>query len=59
MKKIFFKTALIFAAAALLSVSCSDEYFDKAPTSSVAEGNIFTTTENAMLAINGIHLLMH
>ena len=59
MKKIFSKTALLLAAVALLSVSCNDEFFDKAPTSSVAEGNIFTTTENAMLAINGIHRLMH
>ena len=59
MKNMIVKTALVFVAAAFLSVSCSDEFFDKAPTSSVAEGNIFTTTENAMLAVNGIHRLMH
>ena len=56
MKHVF--TAISLAAACLLA-SCSKEFLDTAPTSSVAEANIFSSTENAMLAINGMHRLMH
>lgn len=50
---------IIFALAALVLSSCSKDFLDTMPTSSVSETNILSSTENAMMAINGIHRMMH
>ena len=51
------KISLCFVALAL-SFSCKKDYMETAPESSVAPANIFSTTENAVLAVNGICKMM-
>jgi hypothetical protein len=53
------KIALAFAAVALLLTACSKDFLETRPTSQVDESNISTNCESEMLAINGIHRLMH
>lgn len=49
----------IFIAAALVfSTSCADDYLDTLPTDAVPEELVFTTTQNAMTALNGIHRML-
>ncbi|MCD8032631.1 MAG: RagB/SusD family nutrient uptake outer membrane protein [Bacteroides sp.] len=43
---------------AMLATSCSDNYLNTAPTSSVGTSTAFATTENAAMAINGIAQIM-
>ena len=57
MKKNIF-LSIVLASAALIAVSCSDEYLDTAPESSTSPATIFETTENAELAINGLSRMM-
>ncbi|MHA7128084.1 RagB/SusD family nutrient uptake outer membrane protein [Algoriphagus namhaensis] len=52
MKKIWNKIA---ALALLLSFGCAEDYLDTVPTDAVSESLVFTTTQNAMSALNGIH----
>lgn len=59
MKKIFSNIALVLAAGCLVFASCTQEQLDTEPTSSVAESNIFSSPESALMAVNGIHRLMH
>ena len=57
MKKIiiaFFLTAALFATG----VSCAPEYLETTPESSTSPNTIFETTDNAVLAINGICRMM-
>ncbi|RZJ20182.1 MAG: RagB/SusD family nutrient uptake outer membrane protein [Acinetobacter sp.] len=42
-------------AAVLALGSCKDDYLDTQPTDRVANTAVFTTTTNAMAALNGIH----
>lgn len=56
MKKIKFGYFLM--AVSLGFASCKKERLDTAPTSQVTEGAIFSTTSNAMIALNGIHRIM-
>ena len=53
MKKILFK-GLIILAAGVLSVSCAKEYLDTAPEDDQSPLVLFSTTDYAKLAINGI-----
>lgn len=46
------------AVAALILGSCSSDYLDTAPQSSTSPSQIFSTTENARLAVNGMCRLM-
>ena len=57
MKKIF-KVSLILSALVVLSVSCAKDYMETAPESSTSPATIFSTTENAVLAVNGICKMM-
>lgn len=52
------KSILLIGSATLLLVSCEKEYLDTAPESSTSPATIFSTTENAKLAINGICKMM-
>jgi hypothetical protein len=57
MKKILTKITLL---GALVMVSaCSEDYLDTLPTDAVPEELVFTTTKNAMTALNGIHRMLH
>ena len=58
MKKIY-SFILVALASVLLVSSCSKDFLNTAPTNSVAESDIFNSTENALMAINGIHRIMH
>jgi starch-binding outer membrane protein, SusD/RagB family len=58
MKKILF-SLLFTAALALVLISCSKDYLNTAPTDQVSSESAFTTTTNAMQALNGIHRSMY
>ncbi|HTM97593.1 MAG TPA: RagB/SusD family nutrient uptake outer membrane protein [Pedobacter sp.] len=49
--KFFIPVAVIVLALS----SCKDNYLDTTPTDRVANTSVFTTTANAMTALNGIH----
>ena len=49
---------LIMAALAILLGSCEKSYLDTVPTDQVSSESAFTTTTNAMQALNGIHRMM-
>lgn len=55
MKKIFNKIAIL---ALVMSFGCADDYLDTVPTDAVSESAVFTTTQNAFSALNGIHRSM-
>lgn len=57
MKKI--NSLALLMAAFCLSVSCSESFLDTEPTSSVAESTIFSNTETALMAVDGIARIMH
>lgn len=58
MKRIIYST-LFIAAFSLLMVSCSEDFLDTYPTDQVSASSAFTTTDNAMQALNGIHRIMY
>lgn len=50
----------IFAAFGILMLSgCSSDFMEVSSTENVDESIMFTNTTNALMAINGIHRLMH
>ncbi len=57
MKKIF-KASFLLAAFVALTVACSKDYMETSPESSTSPATIFETTENAVLAINGMCKMM-
>jgi starch-binding outer membrane protein, SusD/RagB family len=58
MKKIFFSIVLA-AVVLILPQSCSKDFLEVQPTNSIAETSVFTTTDNAWAALNGIHRMMY
>ena len=54
MKKIF----SIFLGAGLFLTSCSSDYLDTVPESSIGAGVVFESAENARMAINGLSRMM-
>lgn len=46
------------ASAVLLTTSCGADYFDMKPNQSVSTENIFETTDNVKLAVNGLAKIM-
>lgn len=58
MNNIFKKAGTFFCSLLLLS-SCSESYLDTMPTDSYSEDFIFENSENAMIALNGIHRSMY
>jgi hypothetical protein len=58
MKKILY-SSLFIAALAMVSTSCSKDYLNTGPTDQVSSESAFTTTTNAMQALNGIHRAMY
>jgi starch-binding outer membrane protein, SusD/RagB family len=58
MKKILYST-LFTAILALVFSSCSKDYLNTVPTDQVSSESAFTTTANAMQALNGIHRSMY
>lgn len=54
-----FRYMIAAAAALTLASSCSEDFLETQSTSSVDSGQIFETTETAMMAVNGIHRLLY
>lgn len=52
------KILLSGVVAAMALSSCSDEFLDTAPTESISTPDVFSSTDNVKLAVNGIALLM-
>lgn len=52
---------ILLAGIVLLTVtgSCSSDFLDTTPTDDISSSTMFTSVDNAMMAINGIHRLMH
>ncbi|MVN93083.1 RagB/SusD family nutrient uptake outer membrane protein [Mucilaginibacter aquatilis] len=59
MKKRFIYSFCALMAASAILPSCNKEFLDTAPTDQVAPGLLFTTTKNAMSAMNGIYRAMY
>ena len=57
MKKILI-SSLMLAALLFTGISCSEDYLETVPESSAAPATIFETTDNAVLAVNGLCKLM-
>ncbi len=57
MKKYIF--TLIMAAGSLFFTGCGSDFLEVHSTEEVDESQIFNSVENAMMALNGIHRLMH
>ena len=57
MKNIIY-TSLICLILLLSTSACKDDFLDRIPTDAVSELTVFTTTQNARAALNGIHRLM-
>ena len=57
MRKIYNKLGMVVTSL-LLITGCSKNYLETSPTESYDEGFIFTTTENGLAAVNGIHKAM-
>lgn len=55
MKKIFFSSFMAITVLTVLLPSCKKDYLETTPNSSVADQDLFKTTDNAWIAINGIH----
>lgn len=58
MKKIFSNILVVSAIFVALSTSCTKEFLDTAPTSSVATADVFSNTDNVKMAVNGLAYLM-
>jgi hypothetical protein len=58
MKKIFAYIFIIFVCTALVT-SCKKNFLDTGPTGSVDNSAIFTTTDNAASAINGVYRYLY
>ena len=54
-----FLKIMIGLACGLTVTACSSDYMDVSSTEDVDASSIFTTTDGGMMAINGIHRLMH
>jgi hypothetical protein len=57
MKNILRKIAVV--GALFIGTGCAEDYLDTLPTDAVPEELVFTTTQNAMTALNGIHRMLH
>lgn len=55
MKKITNKIVIVAAGMLLLSSSCKKDVLNTSPTDAVSDQAVFTTTTNALAALNGIH----
>ncbi len=57
-RNIVFKTISVVIVALLTVTSCNDDFLVRTPTGSVSEASVFLTTDNARIALNGVHRLM-
>src|SRR5215203_5503749 len=59
MKTIMKKIKFLYLIFLLLSfAACKKDYLNTGPTDQVQEADVFTTTNNALVALNGIHRIM-
>lgn len=57
MKQLY--TFILILAAGIFVSSCAEDFLETKSTSAVDQLEMFTTTDNAMLALNGIHRKMY
>lgn len=57
--KTFGKLSIVVLALTMLATSCNKEFLETAPTNQLGESDVFSSTENSLMAINGIHRYMH
>lgn len=53
MKKIVY--SILLAATILMTNSCSEDYLDTLPTDAISDKTAASTTDNLLIALNGIH----
>lgn len=58
MKKLYI-SIVVSAIVMVMAQSCSKDFLEVDPTNSVSENAVFTTTDNAWAAINGIHRILY
>ena len=58
MRRIFYKIAISLAVFILVG-ACKKDYLNTLPTDSVSQTAAFTTTGNALMALNGLHRAMY
>lgn len=58
MKKIISNILVASAVFVALTTSCTKEFLDTAPTSSVATADVFANVDNVKMAVNGLAYLM-
>lgn len=54
-----FQIVLLGFVLMMSTSGCSSDYLDTAPTDDISADRMFTSVDNAMMAINGLHRLMH
>lgn len=54
-----FQIVLLGLVLMMSTSACSSDYLDTAPTDDISADRMFTSVDNAMMAINGLHRLMH
>lgn len=59
MKKIKIAFSAVILSAMVFTSSCSEDYLDTTPTESVGASTIYSTADNLMVAINGMHRNMY
>ena len=57
--KIMKKSLFAIIAGAIFLTSCSSDFLETAPTSSVSEADIFKNVESALMAVDGLHRQLH
>ena len=59
MKSNFLRLGSLVLLGSLAISSCKKDYLDTVPTDAVSSASAFTTTGNAMIALNGVHRLLY
>lgn len=59
MKKAKYILASLVLGASLTMSSCSDDFLDTVPTQSVSDATAYSTAENLMVIVNGMHRNMY
>lgn len=59
MKKVKYILAAIVLGSSLSLTSCADDFLDTIPTSEIGDQTAYSTGENLMTIINGMHRNMY
>lgn len=59
MKKVKYILAALVLGSSLTLTSCNEDFMDTIPTSSVADATAYSSADNLMVAVNGMHRNMY